>query len=168
MFIKSFILLASFFIFIDSQTFMGPQIKIKKLKKFIDCIIEKTDLGNIKLEGLMYYSPNTDYKQYQKLFTDNYNKTKICTGISSIPQFPDGTKVIDINAILKNEYNWATFISCLINKDKLLDESPLQNLIDYINEEEYYDALKEEFKLKIKGNLIINQCSETKIKAKLK
>ena len=81
---------------------------------------------------------------------------------------PDGTGVVDLNTIFKEKYDWNNFISCLFNKVKDIDKSPFQKLIEYINEGKYIDALREEFKLRNNGNMILKECMTTKMKELLK
>ena len=139
---------------------------LDSIKKKI-CAIEKINIGNITLENissLIINPQKINFKKYQEIFTDNYKKINYCIGKGTIPYFPDGTKIINMNVIIKEKYDWTKFISCLKEQTSKLKDSLIQKLIEFIKEGNYYDALREEFKLRIKGNFIIKQCIAMKTK----
>ncbi len=60
-------------------------------------------------------------------------------------------------------YNWNNFKNCLEQKLNQLKDNeklnnPINNLINYINNKDYVNALTEEFKLNSYGNSIIKDC----------
>ena len=141
----------------------------KKLQTFVKCMkekIESSDIQNIPMEmvqSLMVNSQKINYQQLQELFTKYYDKIKDCFAPGNLPKLPDGTTIVDLNTIFKDKYDWEDFIICLMEKINNLDDSPFKKLIDLINEEKYYDALREEFKLRNNGNVILKECMPTKI-----
>ena len=151
----------------NCRNIFRKQPNSNKLKDFIKCAIEKINIGNITLENissLIINPQKINFKKYQEIFTDNYKKINYCIGKGTIPYFPDGTKIINMNVIIKEKYDWTKFISCLKEQTSKLKDSLIQKLIEFIKEGNYYDALREEFKLRIKGNFIIKQCIAMKTK----
>ena len=151
------------------QVDFRSQINIKKLQSFVKCVsdkIEKSNIEDVPLDlvlSLLVRTPQQrDYKRLQELFTQNFDKISDCLG-GTIPKMPDGTSVVDINSVFKEKYDWDHFISCLIDKVKNIDNSPFQKLIQYINEGNYINALREEFKLRNNGNLILKECMTSKM-----
>ena len=70
-----------------------------------------------------------------------------------------------MNVLFKDKYDWTEFASCLVNKTIGLSDSPFNKLIGHIKEGKFYEALREEFKLRSNGNMIVKQCMTTKIKS---
>ena len=161
-------ILFSSFIISEPRLLLKKIMNENRLKKFYKCIQQKQpNIGTISLDlisSLINSTQKTNFTKYQELFTNNFNKIKDCVSQSMIPHFPDGTKIININVILKPKYNWAEFASCLAKKAGELNSSPFQRLINYIKDGEYYNAIREEFKLRNNGNMIVRQCMATKIK----
>ena len=151
----------------NSRFILRKQLNSNKLKDFIKCAKEKINISNITLENissLIINPQKINFKKYQNIFTDNYNKINDCIGKGTIPYFPDGTKIINMNVVIKDKYDWTKFISCLMDQTTKVKDSLIQKLIEFIKEGNYYVALREEFKLRIKGNNIIKQCISTKTK----
>ena len=151
------------------------QFNIRKFQSFIKCVsdkIEKSEIDDIPLDSILSLMANNnlqkkDYKKFQELFTKNFEKLASCL-VGNVPKMPDGTSVVDLNSIFKEKYDWDNFISCLADKGKNLDNSPLQKLIQYINEGNYFDALREEFKLRNNGNKILKECLPSKMQDLIK
>ena len=80
---------------------------------------------------------------------------------------PDGTRMINLNNVFKDKYDWKKIIECLANKVNNIDISPFKKLIEYINEGKYLKALREEFKLKNIGNFILKECTPAKMQSLL-
>ena len=162
-----------FYLNICQIDFRNP-LNIKKLQNFIKCVsekIQKSEIDDIPLDLVLSLMVNTpqknDYKKLQELFTKNFDKLAGCLG-GSIPKMPDGTSVVDLNSIFKEKYDWDKFISCLMDKGKNFNNSPFEKLIQYINEGNYYNALREEFKLRNNGNKILQECMPSKIQDLIK
>ena len=69
----------------------------------------------------------------------------------------------EINNFYTFRYNWDNFKNCLEQKLNQLKDNeklnnPINNLIKYINDKDYVNALTEEFKLNSYGNSIIKDC----------
>ena len=161
-------ILVSLFIIVESKLLLKTQINSIRLKKFFKCIEQKPNLNDINLDeiySLMNHSRKLNYTKYQELFTNNYHKIKDCVGKNIIPHFPDGTSIVNLNFIFKDRYDWTQFVSCLVNKTIGFKDSPFQKLIDHIKEGKFYEALREEFKLRTNGNIIVKQCMTNKIKS---
>ena len=145
-----FLIIYSLLTLSETRLLLKTHINSIRLKRFLKCIKEKPNLSNIVLEeisSLMNHSRNANYTKYQELFTDNYHKIKDCINRNIIPHFPDGTSIINLNVIFKDKYDWTEFTSCLVNKTIGLMNSPFQKLIDHIKNGQFYEALREEFKL---------------------
>ena len=80
---------------------------------------------------------------------------------------PDGTRMINLNNVFKDKYDWKKIIECLANKVNNIDISPFKKLIEYINEGTYLKALREEFKLRNNGNFILKKCTLSKMQSLL-
>ena len=173
MFLKIFfpLIFFSLFNYTESRFLFKKIMNEKRLKKFYNCIMQKQNIGNITIDLVSSLMNNktkhTNFTKYQQLFTDNFNIIKDCVSKSMIPHFPDGTKIINLNVVFKEKYDWTKFASCLLDKVKGLNESPFHQLIEYIKEGKYYLALREEFKLRSNGNMIVKQCMPTKNKVLL-
>ena len=153
---------------IESKLLLKTQTNANRLKKFLQCIEQKPNLNDITLEEislLMNHLKKLNYTKYQELFTNNYHKIKDCVGKNIIPHFPDGTSIVNLNFIFKDKYDWTKFASCLVNKTIGFKDSPFNKLIDHIKEGKFYEALREEFKLRTNGNMIIKECMTNKIKS---
>ena len=162
------LILFSLFIIVESKLLLKTQINSIRLKNFFKCIEQKPNLNDINLDeiySLMNHSRKLNYTKYQELFTNNYHKIKDCVGKNIITHFPDGTSIVNLNFIFKDRYDWAQFVSCLVNKTIGFKDSPFQKLIDHIKEGKFYEALREEFKLRTNGNMIVKQCMTNKIKS---
>ena len=162
------LILFSLFIIVESKLLLKTQINSIRLKNFFKCIEQKPNLNDINLDeiySLMNHSRKLNYTKYQELFTNNYHKIKDCVGKNIIPHFPDGTSIVNLNFIFKDRYDWTQFVSCLVNKTIGFKDSPFQKLIDHIKEGKFYEALREEFKLRTNGNMIVKQCMTNKIKS---
>ena len=162
------LILFSLFIIVESKLLLKTQINSIRLKKFFKCIEQKPNLNDINLDeiySLMNHSRKLNYTRYQELFTNNYHKIKDCVGKNIIPHFPDGTSIVNLNFIFKDRYDWTQFVSCLVNKTIGFKDSPFNKLIDHIKEGKFYEALREEFKLRTNGNMIVKQCMTNKIKS---
>ena len=165
-----FITFSSLFYLNSCQSLFQNQVDIKKLQSFVKCVsdkIQKNEIQNIPPEivlSLLVTSQQKDYKKLQEIFTKHFEQISDCLA-GNIPKMPDGTSVIDINTIFKNKYDWANFITCLMGKINDIENSPFKKLIDYINEGKYMDALREEFKLRNNGNMILKSCMTTKIQS---
>ena len=161
-------ILFSLFIIVESKLLLKTQINSIRLKKFFKCIEQKPNFNDINLDeiySLMNHSRKHNYTKYQELFTNNYYKIKDCVGKNIIPHFPDGTSIVNLKFIFKDRYDWTQFVSCLVNKTIGFKDSPFQKLIDHIKEGKFYEALREEFKLRTNGNMIVKQCMTNKIKS---
>ena len=67
------------------------------------------------------------------------------------------------NNFYSNVYNWNNFKNCLQEKLNQLKDNekinnPIQNLLNYINNKDYLNALTEEYRLNTYGNTIIQNC----------
>ena len=58
-----------------------------------------------------------------------------------------------------------SILSCLISKASNIEVSPVKNLIQNIKDGKFYEALREEFKLRNNGNSIVRECMPVKIKS---
>ena len=70
---------------------------------------------------------------------------------------------VDVKDFYTLRYNWNNFKNCLEQKINQLKDNeklnnPINNLIKYINDKDYVNALTEEFKLNTYGNSIIKDC----------
>ena len=167
--ILTFLVFASLSILNNCQHDFQNLLNNKKLQSFVKCMkdkIEKSDIKNIPMEmvsSLMVNNQKINYQQLQELFTKYYEKIKDCFPPGNLPKMPDGSNIVNLNTIFKDKYDWKEFITCLMNKIKEIDDSPFKKLIELINEGKYYDALREEFKLRNNGNIILKECMPTKI-----
>ena len=140
-----------------------------KLRSFVKCVedkIEKSNDNDIPLDlvsSLLTTPQNVDYKRIQELMTKNFDKIKDCLIKGNIPKMPDGTRLVDLNNIYKEKYDWKKIIEWLVDKVNNIDTSPFKKLIEYINEGKYLEALREEFKLRNNGNSILRECVPAKI-----
>ena len=172
---KNIIILAIFsslFYLTICQLNIRNQLDIKKFQSFVKCVedkIEKSNIDDIPLDlisSLLITPQNADYKKIQELLTKNFDKIQDCITRGYIPRMPDGTRMVDLNTVFKDKYDFKKIIECLSNKVNNIDISPFKKLIQYINEGKYLEALREEFKLRNNGNLIMKECTPAKIFAK--
>ena len=141
-------------------------LRLRSFAKCVENIIEKSNINDIPLDlvlSLLNNPQNADYKKFKETMTKNFDIIKECLIKSNVPKLPDGTSVVDLNNIFKEKYDWKKIIECLVEKVKNIDTSPFKKLIDYINEEKYLEALREEFKLRNNGNSILKECTPAKI-----
>ena len=140
----------------------------KHLKSFVQCVARQPNIGKDILgivQSIMLFSTKNDFNitEIQDILTRNYDKFINCID-GAIPKFPDGTSLINLNKIYAMKYDWIEFLSCLMGKVRDIGSSSVNNLIQLINKGNYYEALREEFKLRTKGNDLVKQCMNTKIK----
>ena len=156
--------------FLNCQNLPRRNFNWKKLQEFAKCVLDKKDLDNKLIElmqtlALSYItSTPPNYQEIINKLTVNFEKIQDCLNKNGIPLLPDGRKIIDLNAIYQDRYNWQKFLSCLYNKAKNFDTGPIEQLIKYINEQKFYNALREEFKLRNNGNIIVKNCMNEKVK----
>ena len=168
-----FAIIYSLFYLTTCQLNIRNKLDIKKLQSFVKCVkdkIEKSNIDDIPLDlisSLLITPQNADYKKIQELLTKNFDKIKDCIIRGNIPIMPDGTRMINLNNVFKDKYDWKKFIECLINKVNNIDISPFKKLIEYINEGKYLKALREEFKLRNNGNFILKECTPAKMQSLL-
>ena len=143
-------------------------LNYRRLKSFYKCVSEQTNIGNETLgiiQSLINNSPSYNKRLIQETLTNNYDKITKCIGKGIIPKFPDGSDLIDVNQFFGNKYDWSQFLTCIMGKITNVGESTFKNLIQNINNGNYYNALREEFKLRNNGNSIIMECMPNKIKS---
>ena len=164
-----FIILINLFSIFKFQIINENNSTMNSFQKFVKCIKEKSNTKNKSKEIvnsiLDSSNKNMNISKIQNLLTDNFDKIIDCLDLSNIPKFPDGTSIIDFDKLFATRYDWVQFLACLLTKitTKLAD-SPLQNLIKNINEGKYYNAIREEFKLRNNGNSGVRECMTFKLK----
>ena len=164
-----YLILTSLFSQVIMQSNILPRFNNKKLQSFANCVIEKIDKSEFNeissqvVLSLMMPSRQTDYKKLRETFTKYFDKISDCLVGGYIPKLPDGSRLINLDEILKTKYDWPNFISCLMSKINDIEDSPFSKIIKYINEEKYLEAIREEFKLRNKGNEILKECMPVKI-----
>ena len=146
------------------------QNDLKFFKSTIECITKKGKLNeqsNELLKSVLANPTQTDInKKVEDLLTNNLDKIIVCIDFKNIPKFPDGTSLLNLDRIFGTKYDWIKFLGCLLTKvTTKLNESPLQDLIKYIYDGKYHNALREEFKLRNNGNTAVKECMPNKIKA---
>ncbi len=170
MIVKNVILFITLFILFNYSncqliTFLNV-LNNRRLNDFYKCITEKTVIGNealqiIKsLKSLNEEDLSDAMNKIRELLTNNYDSIKNCLEKGNIPKLPDGTNIINMNKVYSDKYDWTQFSKCLMNKVDIqnIRQSPLNNLINNINDGKYYNALREEFKLRNNGNSILREC----------
>ena len=155
-------------VFQSQLNYFQSNLNYRSLKSFYKCVSEKTNIGNetlVIIQSLINNSSSYNKRLIQETLTNNYDKIAKCIGKGIIPKFPDGSNLIDVNLFFGNKYDWFQFLTCIMGKITNIEESPLKNLIQNINKGNYYNALREEFKLRNNGNSIIMECMPKKIKS---
>jgi len=116
------------------------------------------------MKTIQNYNYNNDNNSRRK-HHNNHNNNPNINNNSNLNYYQDKNiiKHNQENNFYSTVYNWDNFKNCLQERLNQLKENekinnPVQNLLNYINNKDYLNALTEEYRLNTYGNSIIQNC----------
>ena len=111
------------------------------------------------LKNNNHYNDNSKRKHHNNDNRTFYNNSNYYNNINE----NNNNNYNEVKDFYTLRYNWNNFKNCLEQKLNQLKDNeklnnPINNLIKYINDKDYVNALTEEFKLNSYGNSIIKDC----------
>ena len=111
------------------------------------------------LKNNNHYNDNSRRKHHNNDNKTFYNNSNYYNNINE----NNNNNYNEVKDFYTLRYNWNNFKNCLEQKLNQLKDNeklnnPINNLIKYINDKDYVNALTEEFKLNTYGNSIIKDC----------
>ena len=111
------------------------------------------------LKNNNHYNDNSRRKHHNNDNKTFYNNSNYYNNINE----NNNNNYNEVKDFYTLRYNWNNFKNCLEQKMNQLKDNeklnnPINNLIKYINDKDYVNALTEEFKLNTYGNSIIKDC----------
>jgi len=111
------------------------------------------------LKNNNHYNDNSRRKHHNNDNKTFYNNSNYYNNINE----NNNNNYNEVKDFYTLRYNWNNFKNCLEQKLNQLKDNeklnnPINNLIKYINDKDYVNALTEEFKLNSYGNSIIKDC----------
>ena len=132
--------------------------EVEILSEIMECM-EKENKNITKIKNLLNnYNPYNIQKVYNFL-QDNLKLVNLCTNdLSNVPKFMR-RHIFPFNKKLKR-FNWKKYLECINNH--LEKDNSFDQLVNFINEKNYYNASIEEMKLLQEGNIVAIQCENKK------
>ncbi len=159
----NFIIFILNFLLITSQNINDNE----QINNIINCV-NSTIINDetIKTTLLESYEKkdNSFFRLIGEFLITKPNEMKKCIPNKQI-ELNNNNEQNSFNDILKNKYNWNEFVNCL--KEKIgtnaingeINDHSIIDLIQEIKKENYVLAIKEQFRLRRYGNIIINECN---------